>query len=287
MENKEICSNGKVIKETIDRCKCPGTVITTRFTDKNGIRINNSSNSYKSYLYSRTKLFNQNAEGLLPENKVSNPDKIKNLENTYYVGSINGTVRNVNSGTIKTEKNCEIFITKQSGLKNINYQYRKMPIAVKKPNIKTTNARGRLARLKYQTKLKANNINNSYNNCSPGDLCSKYITPGDNLKKTTQKMMCMSKIIKQKQSVCINKKPTFFPNNNYSKRELVEKRIELKNRYINVNIEQSKILKKISEEDNNNGGDGGNREGGGVGEDAADFQDLPEIICNRDVTVML
>ena len=70
MKNKEICSNEKIIKETIDICQCPRTVITTRLTDKNGIRLKNSSNSYKSYLYMRAKLYEQNATGLLPENKI-------------------------------------------------------------------------------------------------------------------------------------------------------------------------------------------------------------------------
>lgn len=314
------CTNVKVIKETVDKCQCPGTIITTRFTDKNGISKNNSSNSYKSYLYSRAKLFEQSAQGLLPENRVENLDTIQKLpeinntdgneeqdnenpdntqdhicgtgtnkidlnnnarapqtpklQNTYYIGTINGTVKNIQSGTEEKYPRCELTSVKGHGLNSKTFQYKKMPIAIKKQKPTSSSSKSRLLRLKYQTKMKSTHINNSYNNCSPGDLCQKYITPGDNLKKTTQKIMCISKILKEKKTNCINTKPCYFPNFNLSKSELITKRKEINDKYIQESIKQTETLKIFKEEEDED-------------EQQPNLPDLPEFICNRDITVML
>lgn len=236
MKNREICSNDQVIKETKDKCSCPPTVISTKLTNKDGIRLRNSSNSYKSYLYMRAKLYEQNATGLLPENKIG--------ENEYKIGTINGTVNNTTSGTEEFE-NCELTNLKSIGLSGTTFQYKKIPTATKKFKNNSNTSKSRLARLKYQTKIKASHINKSYNNCSAGDLCSKYITPGDNLKNKTQKVLCISKIIKNKRCKCKdNSKPTFFEDTNLNNEELERKRGIITNNYLIANIRNSSILKK-------------------------------------------
>ena len=271
MKNKEFCSNDKVIKETKDRCACPPTVISTKLTNKDGIRLRNSSNSYKSYLYMRAKLYEQNASGLLPENKIG--------ENEYKIGTINGTVNNTTSGTEEFE-NCELTNVKFVGLSGTTFQYKKIPTATKKFKNNSNTSKSRLARLKYQTKMKASNINKSYNNCSPGDLCSKYISPGDNLKNKTQKVLCISKIIKNKRCKCRdNSKPTIFEDTNLNNEELERKRQIISNNYLIANAQNSLILKKKIEIKELN------REGKEEEEEEEGKQN--ETICNRGQIIFL
>ena len=272
MKNKTICSNDKVIKETIDKCVCPGTVITTRFTDKNGIALANSSNSYKSYFYKRAMLFNQNAQGLLPETLIPNDDNLDKLKNTHYIGTQKPTVYNKNSGK-KTTDDCEIFNIKRLGINDITYQYKKIPVAIKKFRNNSNTSKSRLSKLKYQTNMRSSNINNQYNNCISGNLCQKYITPGDNSKNKTQKILCISKITKEKPSICINTEPCYFEDNNIYGEELSNKRNKLHDNYIEASKENAKTLNQFDEDNDAN--------------DPTSQINLPEIVCQRDVTVML
>lgn len=180
---QNICDkNVKVIKEVKSQCECPKTLITNRLVGKTGVRFINDT-TYKNYLQNNGKLFSQNAQGLLNENRVYGEKytfKIGNLENTRYNKNFNPIPR----------YDCMVYDVKPVSLTNINYEYRKVPTATKKyKNPKfgkntSVSSRSRLNRLKYNTVM-SSQINHSKTNktagCVNGEICSTYKNPQLNI----------------------------------------------------------------------------------------------------------
>tara|TARA_Y100000591_G_C21848560_1_gene710172 strand:+ start:1880 stop:3073 length:1194 start_codon:yes stop_codon:yes gene_type:complete len=191
--NGECLENVKVIKETIDPCECPKTLITNRLVGKTGVRFINDT-TYKNYLQRNGMLFSQNSEGLLNENKVENE------ENLYKIGNITDTM-------------CMMYRKKPISLTDISYTTKRVSTATKKYSnpqygrYGSVSSRSRVNRLKYQTKM-SSQINHSkyniYNNCVSGEECSKYKNPGPNIKlnKNTNVSCIPSKIHKQNKLSC-------------------------------------------------------------------------------------
>lgn len=182
--------NVKVIKETVDACECPKSIITTRLVGKTGVRFINES-SYKTYLQRNGMLFSQNSEGILNENKVSgNEYKIGQLESMVY--NKNNNVKDPILNPNGTDPNCMIYRNRPTSLTDISFSIKKIPTTTRKySNAKygrngSVSSRSRLHRLKYQTKMGSQiNYNNptTYNNCINGEICSQYKNPGPNIKE--------------------------------------------------------------------------------------------------------
>ena len=179
--------NEKIIK-TIDNSNCEivdgilqplctkKNYVTNRFTNKFGMRNTNNGGDYRNYLEHSGKLYEQNAFGILPENKDLSG------VNLYKINTVNGTP--TANGICKLSYRSATSITT-----NIN-QYAKINTATRKYanpgyNSRTSvNSRNRVQRLKYNTILSGQmtNYKNGYNNCINGEECSKYISPGPNTK---------------------------------------------------------------------------------------------------------
>ena len=182
--------NVKVIKETVDACECPKTIITARLVGKTGVRFINET-TYKTYLQRNGMLFSQNSQGILNENKVSgNEYKIGQLESMVY--NKNNNVKDPILNPNGTDPNCMIYRNRPTSLTDISFSIKKIPTTTRKySNAKygrngSVSSRSRLHRLKYQTKMGSQiNYNNptTYNNCINGEICSQYKNPGPNIKE--------------------------------------------------------------------------------------------------------
>ena len=203
--NGSCLENVKVIKETVDACDCPKSIITSRLVGKTGVRLINDT-TYKNYLQRNGKLYSQNSQGLLNENKVN--DK-KNMFKIGILGSMKYN-KNLNANP---QHGCMIYRKTPSSLTDITYTIKKIPTATKKmSNPKygksgSVSCRSRVNRLKYQTKMSSQisyNKNITYNNCVNGEECSKYKNPGPNIKQNKNtKVSCIpSKIHKQNKLSC-------------------------------------------------------------------------------------
>ena len=203
--NGSCLENVKVIKETADPCECPKSIITNRLVGKTGIRFINDS-TYKNYLQRNGKLYYQNAQGLLYENKVSKDN------NTFKIGNLGIMEYNKNLNTSPRQE-CMLYRKRPTSLREIIYTMKMIPTATKKiSNPKygksgSVSCRSRVNRLKYQTKM-SSQINHSskvtYNNCINGEECSKYKNPGPNIKqRKNENVSCIpSRIHKQNKLSC-------------------------------------------------------------------------------------
>jgi hypothetical protein len=184
--------NVKVIKETVDACECPKSIITTRLVGKTGVRFINET-TYKTYLQRNGMLFSQNSEGILNENKVSgNEYKIGQLESMVYNKNTNNNIKDPILNPNGTDPNCMIYRKRPTSLTDISFSIKKIPTTIRKySNAKygrngSVSSRSRVHRLKYQTKMGSQiNYNNptTYNNCINGEICSQYNNPGPNIKE--------------------------------------------------------------------------------------------------------
>jgi len=162
---------------------------STRLVNRVGVRNHNYGSNYRNYLQFTGKLYEQNAAGLLPENRVPN------TMNDYKIGSVNGTTYNINSGTVDNSQ-CKISYKMAISTTDVSYMYAKIPTATKKytnPSkaaFSSVSSRGRLQQLKYNTILAGQQTKGGYNNCINGQLCSKYEAPGPN----TKSIMGLSRI---------------------------------------------------------------------------------------------
>tara|TARA_B110000211_G_C13975105_1_gene506776 strand:- start:140 stop:1000 length:861 start_codon:yes stop_codon:yes gene_type:complete len=185
--------NVKVIKETVDPCECPKSLITTRLIGKTGVRFINET-TYKNYLQRNGMLYSQNSEGILNENKVSgNEYKIGQLESMVYNKNTNSNIKDpILNPTGTSDPNCMIYRKKPTSLTEISFSIKKITTTTRKySNAKygrngSVSSRSRIHRLKYQTKISSQiNYNklNTYNNCINGEICSQYKNPGPNIKE--------------------------------------------------------------------------------------------------------
>ena len=185
--------NVKVIKETVDPCECPKSLITSRLIGKTGVRFINET-TYKNYLQRNGMLYSQNSEGILNENKVSgNEYKIGQLESMVYNKNTNSNIKDpILNPTGTSDPNCMIYRKKPTSLTEISFSIKKIPTTTRKySNAKygrngSVSSRSRVHRLKYQTKMSSQiNYNqlNTYNNCINGEICSRYKNPGPNIKE--------------------------------------------------------------------------------------------------------
>ena len=166
--------NVKVIKETVDPCECPKSLITTRLVGKTGVRFINET-TYKNYLQRNGMLYSQNSEGILNENKVSgNEYKIGQLESMVYNKNTNGKIKDpILNPNGTSDPNCMIYRKKPTSLTEISFSIKKITTTTRKySNAKygrngSVSSRSRIHRLKYQTKISSQiNYNklNTYNN---------------------------------------------------------------------------------------------------------------------------
>lgn len=175
-ENNNCLENVKVVKETATPCECPKSVITSRLVGKTGVRFINDT-TYKNYLQNNGKLFLQNAQGLLNENKVDD------IEHTFKIGNLEEGVSNKSTNTNISKKNCMVYNVNPISLTSISYSYKKIPTATKKyknpkfASNSSVSSRSRLNRLKYNTILSGqinNSKSNKTTNCLNGEICSIY-----------------------------------------------------------------------------------------------------------------
>uniref|UniRef100_A0A6C0JBY8 Uncharacterized protein n=1 Tax=viral metagenome TaxID=1070528 RepID=A0A6C0JBY8_9ZZZZ len=178
--------NEKIVKDTVVGCDengdeiCKKTNYTkTRLVNKFGFRNTNNGGNYKNYLQTAGKLYEQNAFGILPENKA-NTGIFKDKQNLYKINTVNGSV----------DSDCKIAYEIAGSLKGVNTQQQRISTATRKwanPgfNSRTSvNSRNRTQRLKYNAEMggQRNAMGTNYNNCINGQECSKYVSPGPNTK---------------------------------------------------------------------------------------------------------
>ena len=185
---KEDClSNEKIIKDTpsdtdpSSDAACSSIACrrknyaSRRLVNKFGTRTANSGLNYKNFLQYKGKTYEQNAGGLLPENKV--PGK----ETEFKIESVNG----INNTDLSM---CKVSFIKPISITGNKYQITKMPTATKKhSNPKhgktgSVTSRNRIQMLKYNATLAGQRRKENYNNCINGQLCSLYESPGTNSK---------------------------------------------------------------------------------------------------------
>lgn len=203
--NGDCLENVKVIKETANPCECPKSIITTRLVGKTGVRFVNDS-TYKNYLQRNGKLYSQNSQGLLNENKVDGE------KYTFKIGNLGSMIYNKNLNTVP-QKECMLYRKRPTSLNEITYTMKMIPTSTKKnlnPKYGKTGSvscRSRIHRLRYQTNI-SSQINHSskitYNNCINGEECSKYKNPGPNIKeRKNENVSCIpSRIHKQNKLSC-------------------------------------------------------------------------------------
>ena len=113
--------------------------------------------------------------------------------NLYKINTVNGTVENVNSGTVE-RPDCKIAYKRPETITTQSIQYQKISTATRKwanpghSSRTSVSSRNRIQRLKYNTILggqTTKKYGNSYNNCINGQECSKYMSPGPNTKAFT------------------------------------------------------------------------------------------------------
>ena len=180
--NTNCDNNVKIIKENNCSTDCQKTTYgITRLVNKDGVRLRNNGGNYINYLQSNGKLYKQNAEGIVPLNKISNKP------HTYKLMS-GGTVYNQNLNTQKND-NCMITNQKANSLTTQSFLYKKIPTSIRKYRNKefssrtSVSSRNRLQSLKYNTILAGQITKEGYNSCINGQLCSKYFNSGPNNKK--------------------------------------------------------------------------------------------------------
>ena len=136
------------------------------------MRIKNSGGDYRNYLERTGKLYDQNAFGILPENK-------DNMGiNLYKINTVNG-ISSDGEGA-----NCKMGYRTPDSLTSVTFQKRAIHTATRKwanpgYNSRTSvNSRNRTQQLKYNTIL-GGQINNKggVNNCVNGQDCSLYVSP--------------------------------------------------------------------------------------------------------------
>ena len=197
-------TNEKIVKNVNSdssdaECGCRRNYASTRLVNKVGIRLIQSS-SNKNYLQDRKKLYKYNAQGILRENKLNN--------NTYKIGNVNGTVKNLNSNTVQND-NCNISYIIPESTTEITFQYSNSYTTIKKdlnPYYNKTGSvsqRNRINKLRYDTISAAQaTIKDDYNNCINGEDCSKYVNPGPNTKKFTGLRICKPRRLANMRQTC-------------------------------------------------------------------------------------
>ena len=199
LTNEKIIKNVRTESSDLE-CGCRKNYASTRLVGKVGIRLI-QTNSNKNYLQERKKLYKYNAQGILKENKIG--------VNTYKIGNVNGTVKNLNSNSIRND-DCNINYIIPITTTNILFQYSNSNSTTKQdlnPNFSTTGSvsqRNRLQKLKYDTIHAAHStVKNNYNNCENGLECSKYGNPTTYLKKiTAPKRICKPRRLANMRQMC-------------------------------------------------------------------------------------
>jgi hypothetical protein len=138
------------------------------------MRIKNSGGDYRNYLERTGKLYDQNAFGILPENKADT-GVFAGKKNLYKINTVNGITNN---------GNCKLGFSSASSITSNVNQTTKINTATRKwanpgYNSRTSvNSRNRTQQLKYNTIL-GGQINNKggVNNCVNGQDCSLYVSP--------------------------------------------------------------------------------------------------------------
>ena len=182
-------ANEKIIKNIdVSGCVSDNGILTeickktdytkTRLVNKFGFRNRNNGGNYKNYLQTTGKLYEQNAFGILPENRDLSG------VNLYKINTVNST-------SLAGEKsNCKMGYRTADSLTSVTFQKRAINTATRKwanpgYNSRTSvNSRNRTQRLKYNAKMggQINSRFSKYNNCVNGQECSKYVAPGRSTK---------------------------------------------------------------------------------------------------------
>ena len=119
------CYNEKIIKDIPNVCEdgkpiCTRPIYTTaRLVGKTGLRLQNNGGNYNNYLQSSGKLYNQNAFGILPENKV------ESKVNLYKIGTVNG----INKTDLSS---CKVSYKVANSLTTFKYETQKIATATRK-----------------------------------------------------------------------------------------------------------------------------------------------------------
>jgi len=194
-DTEGVCkTNEKIIKDTpADSENCVSVACQrknyaiSRLVNNVGIRLGGSTD-YKGFLQTSGKLYEQNAAGLLPENK--DPSGI----NLYKIGSVNGTKKNIISDTSNNDL-CKIGYIIPISTTNVRHYTNKIPTATKKyanfrhSTSSSVSSRSRIQLLKQNAILGGQMANKGYN-CVNGQICSMYNNPGSN----TKSIMGLSRI---------------------------------------------------------------------------------------------
>tara|TARA_B100002019_G_C21157147_1_gene541309 strand:- start:44 stop:985 length:942 start_codon:yes stop_codon:yes gene_type:complete len=167
---KNIDVSGCTVIDGVLVQNCPKTNYTTnRFVNKFGLRNANSGGDYRHYLERSGKLYEQNAFGILPENKDNTGI------NRYKINTVNG---------IPDNPNCKLSYRNATSLTSNTNQYVKVNTATRKwanpgYNSRTSvTSRNRIQQLKYNTILGGQiNRRGGVNNCVNGQDCSLYVSP--------------------------------------------------------------------------------------------------------------
>lgn len=192
-DTENICkTNEKIIKDTPSEncvsvaCQRKNYAIS-RLVNNVGMRLGGSTN-YKGFLQTSGKLYEQNAGGLLPENK--DPSGV----NLYKIGSVNGTKKNIISGTSNNDL-CKIGYIIPITTTDVRHYTNKIPTATKKyanfrhATSSSVSSRSRIQLLKQNAILGGQMANKGYN-CVNGQICSMYNQPSSN----TKSIMGLSRI---------------------------------------------------------------------------------------------
>ena len=167
---KNIDTSGCSIVNGVLVPNCPKTNFTTnRFVNKFGLRNSNNGGDYRNYLERSGKLYDQNAFGILPENK-------DNMGiNLYKINTVNGTT---------DDPNCKLSYRNATSLFSNTNQVAKVNTSTRKwanpgYNSRTSvNSRNRVQQLKYNTILAGQlNTSGGVNNCVNGQGGSMYVSP--------------------------------------------------------------------------------------------------------------
>ena len=157
----------------VQNCKRPNYT-TNRLVNKFGLRISNSGGDYRNYLERTGKLYDQNAFGILPENKA-NTGVFEGKKNLYKINTVNGSLQ---------DSNCKFTTRTSTSLTSNNNQLAKINTATRKwanpgYNSRTSvTSRNRIQQLKYNTILGGQiNSRGGVNNCVNGQDCSLYVSP--------------------------------------------------------------------------------------------------------------
>ena len=216
--SKNCLENEKIIKNTdLSGCIDDNGILTeickktnyakSRLVNKYGFRNRNNGGNYKNYLQGSGKLYEQNAFGILPENKDLSG------VNLYKINTVNG-ISSDGEGA-----NCKMGYRTPDSLTSVTFQKRAIHTATRKwanpgYNSRTSvNSRNRTQRLKYNAKMggQINSRFSNYNNCVNGQECSKYVAPGRSTKLfsliPTNGPPCNSRRVNGVKQTC----PTPFP----------------------------------------------------------------------------